>query len=553
VPGVDDTDGEALEKYGTSWTFGTTWSLQKGAHALRFGGLYRGFGATRFNEEMPIWEYGSVPELWANRPEFVAFQLQLDDFRLNSFDYGFFIQDDWRVNPDLMLNIGLRWDYSGVISERDDRLWSRIDRFGQLDQGATQAQYRPADSPWDANYNLWSPRIGFAWSMDEKTVIRGGAGIFYIPFNMFSGPVEIVHNGSNTGSPSLPDPTEVELTGPQMEALGITYPTYNEDVRAAAQAPEFSGDSDVADTRPNPRSYQWTIGMSRQLTDTLALDLSYVGNMGRKMSVSERINRPDRVTALYPVTGLSSPRYYHQIDESNYNGLQMSLRRRFQNKFGFGAHYTYSANTGLMANTMTCCHRGVNSQIEGDYRFNHSYVGTHNRHRLYGDLLWELPFGEGLLAEGWLVGAIFQYNSGSPIQVRDEGAIGYRWSRPDFLGNNPADGVIDQSIEGDYNWQYLDPNLFARVPRTDANVQERPGSSARAPYIAPGNWFLDLSLSKSFRWGDGARIQLRWDLFNATNHANRGGVRNDISETRFGQINSISGNRSMQLGVRIDF
>jgi hypothetical protein len=294
------------------------------------------------------------------------------------------------------------------------------------------------------------------------------------------------------------------------------------------------------------------LGVSHKLTDTLAVDVAYVGNKGRKITTSERINRPDRVTAIYPVQGISSPRYYHQVDETEYNAAQISLRRRFQNKFGFGAHYTYSSNTGLFANSLGCCDREFNSQIEGDYSLNHSYVTTHARHRLWADLLWELPLGEGALAEGWLIGSIFRYTSGGPIEVRDRGGVGYRWSRPDYLLNSPADGVIDTDL-GDNNWQYLDPNAFSRVPRTAANIQERPGTAARAPWVNPGDWSVDLSLSKSFRFGQSARVQFRWDMFNATNHANRDGARSRIDDSRFGQIDDVDGFRIMQLGVRIDF
>jgi hypothetical protein len=203
-------------------------------------------------------------------------------------------------------------------------------------------------------------------------------------------------------------------------------------------------------------------------------------------------------------------------------------------------------------NSLDCCHRDYNSQIEGDLSFNRSYVGTHRRHRFYADVLWEPPFGEGAFAEGWLVGAIFQTNSGSPIQVRDPGAAGYRWSRPDYLGESPSDVVIDDQLNG-LDWQYLDPSLFSRVPRTGANIQERPGTSARAPYIGPGDWTLDVSLSKSFRFANGSRIQLRWDVFNALNHANRHNPQSQIDSSRFGRIGGIDGHRTMQLGVRVEF
>ncbi len=537
VPGLPDTGGEGLTKGGVNYSLGNTWSWQKGRHALRFGGIYRKFTAKRFNEEMPAWEFSDVPTLLANDAEFVTWQLALEDFELRSWDAGVFIQDDFRVNADLMLNVGLRWDYSGVISERDDRIWNREGALGQRDLGSPTTVYRPADKAWDKNYDLFSPRFGFAWSMNEKTVIRGGAGIFYIPFNMFSGPVEIVFNGTNPGTGGgVPSPFEVEMTRAQLQALGIKYPTYNEDVADKASSALLSGDSSIDNNRTNPRSYQWTLGLSRQLTDTLAWDIAYVGNQGSKLTMDENRNRADPFTGVNPVFGLSSPRYYAQIDDSTYHALQTSLRKRFQNNLGFGVHYTYSSNTALFANDMTCCHRGMNSQIEQDYSKVHSYANTHVRHRLWVDLLYELPLGEGALAEGWLIGSILQLRSGGPLKIRDAGGSGWDMSRPDFLADNPADAVTDQQID-DYNWQYLDPNLFSRVERTDQNIQPRPGTAARAAWIGPGRWTLDLSLSKSFRFGDGGRVQFRLGPVQRYEPREPGRLRTRIDQSRFGQIN----------------
>ena len=118
-----------------------------------------------------------------------------------------FLQDDIRLTQVLTLNLGLRWDYGTVPVERDGRFFNRDGPFGP---------FLPSEDVWKEHYNMWSPRFGFAWSLDDKTVVRGGIGMFYIPFNLFSGPVELVRNG-------LDVPTQANLGREQLEQFNLKY------------------------------------------------------------------------------------------------------------------------------------------------------------------------------------------------------------------------------------------------------------------------------------------------------------------------------------------
>ncbi len=109
----------------------------------------------------------------------------VNPFSMHQWQNGYFIQDDFKVRSNLVLNLGVRYDYFSVPNERDGRLFNRSEPFGF-------GPLRPADSIYDADYNNFSPRFGFAWSLGSsaKTVIRGGFGMFINPHTLFGGPVE---------------------------------------------------------------------------------------------------------------------------------------------------------------------------------------------------------------------------------------------------------------------------------------------------------------------------------------------------------------------------
>jgi hypothetical protein len=314
--------GKLFIKSGTNWSLENTWALVRGRHSIKFGGLARFGRASRLTDAAPHYAYATVEDLLANWAWEAEFFFPLEEFLIQTWDAGVFIQDDFRLTPSLMLNLGLRWDYSGVPRERDRRLFNRDGPFGGVDQGSDVVRYRDPDSVWNANYNMFSPRVGFAWSLDERTVLRGGAGIFYIPFNLFAGPVEIVQN-------ALGEPGEAVLEGPALDEFGIRYPDGNDVVEPLVEGTSecdpvaltcppggYIFGTSIDPDRENPYSIQWTLGLSRQLTDSLAFDVAYVGNHGVKLTYSPVINRIDRVTGLRPVDGFGGFRHYSQDDSS---------------------------------------------------------------------------------------------------------------------------------------------------------------------------------------------------------------------------------------------
>lgn len=556
LSGMPGTGGELFIKKGTNWSLEDSWSWVRGRHSIKFGGIARFWRASRINEEQPVYEFGTLSDLLANRADFAEFQFPLSEFLITSWDAGVFVQDDFRLRPDLTLNLGLRWDYSAVPNERDGRLFNREGPFGGADRGAPVIQYRDPDSIWEANYDMFSPRLGFAWTLNEDTVLRGGTGVFYIPFNLFAGPVEIVQNG-------LGQPVESTLDRADLARLNVRYPDGNAAVLpkvAAASvcdqqalscpATGFITDSSIDPNRPNPYSLQWTLGVQRRLSETLVADVAYVGNRGRNLTFSPDLNRVDRATGLMrPVSGLGQFRHYSQDEESDYHSLQMSLRRRFADRIGGSINYTLAENTSIFQGDFACCGRNDNPQELDDLEANRGFTPYFRRHRLFADFIVALPLGDSALLRGWQVSGLVDLASGSPLLIR-QGTSLSPGGRPDYLGSDPSDAVLGDWDEAPY--QYLDRSMFERVPVNARGVLLRPGTAPRRRIIGPGFKNVDLAISKRFQIAM-TRLELRADLYNAFNFVNFNDPNTVIESSSFGRITSAGEGRVAQIGARIEF
>jgi hypothetical protein len=163
-----------------------------GRHSLRFGGIYGRLRVTRENIEMPSVRYANINDFLANQPNFVQVTFGVDEFAILAANYGFFIQDDFRLSRRLMLNLGIRYDYYTVPRERDGRFFNRDAPFGA-------GPFRDPESIYEADRNNFSPRVGFAYTADSegKTVIRGGFGMFHSPLPIFGSSIDNVQNAAD--------------------------------------------------------------------------------------------------------------------------------------------------------------------------------------------------------------------------------------------------------------------------------------------------------------------------------------------------------------------
>jgi hypothetical protein len=541
-------DGETFLKWGSVTSLEQSFAKSAGVHSLKFGGSLRWHRAMRINEEIPIYSYSTLGDILANRPSNGRYVFLLDEFQIRRWQGGVFVQDDLRLKPNVIVNLGVRYDYDSVPGEHDDRFFNREGPFGQ---------YRPADSPWNAYKAMWSPRVGLAWTLDgsRRTSVRTGFGIFFIPHNLFEGPVEIVLNGPR-------EPYEVTaVSGTQLQQLGIQYPFTNGQALPLIRRSFLISDSAIDPNWENSYSMQWSFNIDRQLTETLALTVGYVGTRGLKLTYSPNLNRIDPLTGLRPNEAFGEFRFYQSADSSVYHALQASLKKRFAKNLLFNLYNTYASNLSYYAGDYNCCGTANGPQDLTRLDLNRGPTSYHIRHRFLTDFLYQVPNpfqgnrASNLVLGGWQAAGIFEARTGSPLLI-SQGVPNTPGARPDYTGRSFNEGVAgawkEPVLPGGF-YQYLNPAAFAQAPLGRFGALLRPGTLGRNQIYGPGLWNIDLSLSKNLQFRESMRVQLRADLFNAFNHTVLGAIDTNILSSRFGRVISVRPGRVTQLSARFDF
>jgi hypothetical protein len=534
--------GETLLLQGTTWSLDQIFGMTIGRHSLRTGGHFDQLRVSRENIETPEIQYANEADFLANIPNRIQVTWGVNYFLMKQENFGVFVQDDFKLSRRLVLNMGVRWDHYTVPNEKDGRLFNRSAPWGF-------GPLRDPDSIYDAKYDNFSPRVGFAYTMDEsgKTVLRTGFGTFYNPRLVYGGPVDIVKN-------AIDEPNRLIFS--RDEALKypvLRYPVINSNVLPLAKGLGLEGTAALQTDWGNPHSYQWTFSLQHQFTKDMALEASYVGTLGRSLMMVLEVNQPNRLTGIRPVQPekYATFRYRNEDEHSSYHGLQLNVRKRLAGGFMANMNYAWSKTLSFSGDADLLLPNSP--QDVYNIKANRGPANLDRTHRFYADFLYDVPFeklsgsksgASRLLLGGWQVNGIFYALSGDPFNVSFPG---YTEQRPDVTGQTQ---ILD-------DWQsthrYLNQAAYAQIPLSSAGYPVRPGNLSRNSVYGPGWWRLDMGIGKSTRITEQMRFQLRFDLFNAFNHTNLSGIRNDIRRSDFGVLTGTRGARTVQINLRLVF
>jgi hypothetical protein len=451
--------------------------------------------------------------------------------RVRNWRWHSYITDDWRVTPDLTLNIGLRYEFNSVW--QDIRGGSRNLDFitGLLfpEPGVKADLHRP-------DRDNFAPRVGVAWRPfgGTGTVVRLGYGLFY---NV---------NMVNAIAPQL------ALNPPFSSNVRELNPVGNPRIRMsnADQAATIVGRGELLGI---PLDYgvgdvhQWNINIQRSIGRSTSFEIGYVG------SKSSHFDRPRTFNSI-PLGQTQRPRpelgavEFLTLDASGtYHGMLAKFERRLASGFTFLQTYTWSHT---LFDSLACCGaQRHNNPL--DLKSEKGNAETDQRHRSTSAWLYELPWYrgrrgvQGFLLANWQVNGVLVLESGLPIHptqslapVNDGCPRCTR--RPDRLrdGNLPAD---ERTLH-----RWFDTGAFALA-------LGHYGSSGRNILRAPGLVNLDFSLFKNFPITESKLLQFRWEMYNATNTPPFNPPTLDISSGNFGRITSAGLGREMQFGVRFQF
>lgn len=484
-----------------------TVSYLRGRHSLKLGGDFRLFYNNNFLEDTGSFNFPSVAAFLAGNAN--SFAITLSD-RVNSLkqnSLGLFVQDSFKWQPNLTLELGLRYDLNTTPTERYNRIVVFDPATASLLRVGTDI-----DQPYLTNNKNFQPRFGFAWDpfKNGKTSVRAAYAI------QVEQPMTNVVT-QTSANPPLAMPLQFSGTIRFDNAISLAQAAGNSLVT-------------VDDNYDNAYVQSWNLNAQRELLPNLAMMVGYFGSKGTHLRISRNINQPVNGVRPFPRLSNSSPLLpgasvgnITQVEgsgNSSYNALWATLTRRFSRGLQFNASYTWSKSIDY--NSLSSPPTVVTVQNSYDLRNDRGLSDFDARHRLVVNGIYELPFKGNRIKEGWQLGAIVQLQSGNPVNIITTNSTVNGVAntiRPDVAGPVEINGSLDR---------WFDPNAFTAVARF--------GSLGRNVIIGPGFNNVDFSVLKNIALGENTRLQFRTEVFDIFNHANFGQPGRVVGSATFGQI-----------------
>jgi hypothetical protein len=586
-------------------------------HTVKFGG---GFTSNKFESPLSYASLGfaggqtgnpQAPDKFPGDP-LASFLLNVPDGanRRNVHEttrpgglMSLFIQDSWKTTPKLTLNFGLRYDRTfippygtnatigqqGGIETGDYDFSNGTYVLQKLPPPCSVRGFAPCipgngtlpahvvvDSRGKIAHDTltnFGPRIGFAYRLGGRTVVRGAAGIVYDNWAAVSQMAQniegawpdigqLIANNLNQPSASSPTPT-ISAQDPFAGGGSGLFPAptpFNQVL--------WFYDPHIR----NPYSMQWNFGVQRELSSSTTVDVNYVGSGSRRLNVGGYYN-----TALTPGPGdpqsrapfpYIAPTFYDRsIGNGNYHALQIGLNKRYSKGLAYQVAYTYSKSIDEASSGWF----GVEGQSLTDpYNVAGSRgpSGFDLRHTLSVNTVYQIPVGHGkrfstknsvldYVLGNWQLNNIFTARSGVPFNVyfgasdlANTGNVSWaQYERANLVGDPHNGSCPNGSPVGSVDCIF-NTSAFA------APAQYTFGNSGRDAFRSPSFWNLDTSLFRQFPfWGEDRRIEFRAEAFNLFNTVILGTPGHDISNrSSFGKANGTANSpRQLQLGAKFIF
>lgn len=594
--------------FSDSSSFSETLNKTVGSHSLKFGGEVRflrdnyiaptsSFGTFNFTpgftQRNPLAadaaSGNSFASLLLGYPASAAVPINAT-FAFQHLYYGTFIQDDWRVNRKLTLNLGLRWDYESPTSERFNQLNAGFDKTstsplvapGLSLKGGLTFVSKDNRLPYKRDLNNFGPRLGVAFQLNEKTVLRGGYGMSYLPaFDPgtrlgFSVSTDYVASTDGNLKPAnvLSNPYPNGLIRPSGSALGLRtllgqgFTFYDTNVKI-------------------PKNHQYSFGVQREMPWKMMLDVSYIGSRTRSLITAQNVNEvsatdlaqgaaylnaqvPNPLAGLIPsnaalngatilrsqllrpfpqFTGLVQDRM--TIGRAWYNSMQVRLEKRLSNGLHYLFSYTFSKNMEAIGYLNAQDPIGQLASV---------ITGDHAPHRMMISGGYDLPFFKNSsalirgIAGGWKLNMIGTFQSGLPIGT--PGGV--------FLIGDP------RLPKGSETWT----RWFNTCTLTATGARQNCASTSETPVFQIQPAFtlrshstrfsnlrtsrpptFDISLFKTFRFRENLALQVRAEAFNFANTPWFGAPNITATSSAFGvtTLSQINDQRNVQLGMKLIF
>jgi hypothetical protein len=623
VPGVNQSDftsgpfGVTLDNFGNSPFFGfsaslpwiraetnvlftNVWTKTKGNHTIKFGfdmrrvrddllqtqtfsprGLFHFKVDQTSNGVAPTSFGNSMASFLLDVPGETGRDLPIIFPAYRAWEFFAFVQDKWVVTPKLTVDIGLRWEFYPPATPAHSGGFSQYNPTNNslIIAGVSN---NPSDLGLDRHYKDFAPRLGIAYRLTEKTVIRTGFGISYAPFpdNTYAYNFPVKQNNAYEPNCSI---CPAVLPNGQVTTFQNGFPP--------ATPALIPSNGIIANPDPSQVYFQinphfrepyvesWNFAIQRSLPFNLVLDVAYVGNHGVAQPADYNLNASTTIGAdvqgqpeYLPFGRKANTELRYVGYSSMYHGLQLKLDKRFSSGFTMTTAYTFSKAMG---------YQSEDSFLEFfiAQRRNWQRLNFDRKHFFVQSYVYELPFGKGKqhlqsgpaswILGGWQVNGVLQIASGAPLG-NNGGTIAFPYSAAGLKapGNqNTVNhfGPIHVLYGDGFSSPWFDNTKCSATITTNCFAPPGPlqfGNLGPNVIDGPGYWNLDASLFRNFEINERWHLQFRAEAFSVVNTPQWGQPNTDYTSANFGLITGLAnqlpggqggGARQIQLGAKLTF
>ena len=509
--------------------FSDTLTLLKGKHSISMGGEFRRFININFTGDTGTLTFNSVANFQAGLANVYTITPVTYTSRVYDNAVGAFVQDSYKVTPQLLLELGFRFEWNGSPTLGDNKGTNFIPSLDSLVQLGTDGQGR---SPYTQNYN-YEPRVGFAYDVfgTGKTVVRGAYAYMadQPETNAVSGLASNAPFSDKVNYNSSTNPIPLSSLFASAGAAGISI-------------------SAVQQNLHNAYTQDFNLNVQQEIAGGIAFSIGYYGSVGRHLREYVNLNQPNAAGVRpFPTLSPSSPfdpgvssnvniLQTADVGQSNYNAMWVTAQKNFHSGFEFEANYNLSKSLDLGSLST--------SELQDSTRpyLNYGPSDFDTRHRVAGRAVYNFPFKGNRLITGFRLIGVAQYQTGNPLNVTTtstftgiSGVLHPNVIAPiTYPKNRSSDTTVQWFTNSVCTQAATTPGCIFQIPTTGF------GDLSRNALTGPGFADVDVSLEKNTKIFENLNFQLRADAFDIANHPCFGdpGLTASAGSTSFGVITS---------------
>jgi hypothetical protein len=519
-----------------------------GKHTIKWGGEYRLNTNNNYSYTPGTFTFPTIAAFIADQATGFTANPSNRASRIRMNALGLFVQDNYKVRSNFLLEFGLRYDWNGTPSEAQNRFVV----FNTDATSLTQIGVPGGPSkPYNENALNFEPRVGFSWDVFStgKTVLRSAYAIQTDSPN--TGQVTPLAQNPPFATPVSFSPTAkvpyVSFTNAYHAASGILSPT------------------SITNNYKNDYIQSWNLNVQQQVAKEMSIMVGYFAGKGTHLNIESNLNQPINGVKPYATLSASSPinpgmplgiiTLMRSSGNSSYNALWLTVTRRLSKGLQLNGSYTYSKSLDYNSKTA----QGIVVQNSYNLRGDYGLSDFDARHRLTVNGIYDLPFTGNRVVSGWQLAPIVSLQSGNPINfVTTNGSFtGVATLRASVTGPVHTGYSPGTNNNATYVTYIQNPTVFYNQGNAFGNL-------GRNSVIGPGFANVDLAIIKNTAIHQtdhsDVRLQFRADIFDLANHPNFGQPNLTVGSSTFGLISSTrfptgdsGSSRQMQLALKLMF